>query len=121
MLEDRCNTVAHHRYVALIGLAGIRHVQAHHQLAALMSAQQIRHGGRQYNRVAARHATHLQLFVAIHDQQLDRAIATQLKGQAPGLLQLSSDQCGHGGGFAQQLGNRRLVVTVDLHLSPGVP
>ena len=35
--------------------------------------EQLVHRRRQHDRVAARHAAHLQLLVAIHDQQLDRA------------------------------------------------
>ncbi len=39
---------------------------------------------------------------------------------AAGLLQLAADQRGDGGGFAEQLGDRRLVVAAGLHLLPGL-
>jgi hypothetical protein len=60
------------------------------------------------------------LLVAVHDQQLDRAVAAQLQGQAAGLLELGGDQRGDGGGFAEQLGDGRLVVAAGLHLLPGI-
>jgi hypothetical protein len=120
MLENRRDAVADHRHEALIGLAGGRQVEAHHQLAALMAPSRVRHRRRQDDRIAARHAAHLQLLVAIHDQQLDRAVAAQLQGQAAGLLELAGDQRGDGGRFAEQLGDGRLVVAVDLHLLPGI-
>jgi hypothetical protein len=86
VLENGRHAVADQRHEALVGLAGAGQVEAHQQLAALMHAEQVRHRRRQDDRVAARHAAHLQLFVAVHDQQLDRAAAAQLQGQAPGCL-----------------------------------
>ena len=120
MFEDGGNAVADHRYEALPGMAGIRQVEADHQLPALVRTEQFRHRGGEDDRVAARHAAHLQLLVAIHHQQLDRAVAAQLQGQAAGLLELGADQRGDGGGLAEQLGDGRLVVAVNLHLLPGI-
>lgn len=120
MLEDGGDAVADHGHVALVGQAGSRHVQAHHQLATQMGAEQFLHRRRQDDRIAAGHAAHLQFFIAIHDQQLDRATTAQLQGQAPGLLELGGDQRGDGGCFAKQLGDRRLVVAVVLHVPPGI-
>ena len=101
MLKDCRNAVADQRYIALVGLAGGRQVEAHQQLPALMRAEEFRHRRRQHHRVAARHAAHLQLFVAIHHQQLDRTVAAQLQRQPARLLELGGDQRGDGGGFAQ--------------------
>ena len=60
------------------------------------------------------------MLVAIHHQQLDRAVAAQLQRQPARLLELGGDQRGDGGGFTQQLGDGGLVIAPGLHLLPGV-
>lgn len=120
VLENGRHAVAEQWHEALVGLAGGGQVEAHQQLAALMHTQQVGYRRRQDNRVAARHAAHLQLFVAVHDQQLDRAAAAQLQGQAPRLLELGGDQRRDGGRFAEQLGDGRLVIAPGLHALPGI-
>jgi len=120
VLENLGDAVTDHRHKALVRLAGIGHVEAHHQLAALMGAEQFGHRRGQDDRIAARHAAHLQQFVAIHHQQLNRPVTAQLQGQATRLLELAGNQCGDGSCFAEQLGDRRLIVAVDLHLLPNI-
>ena len=120
VLENGRDAVADHGNIALVGLARIRQVEAHHQLPPLVRTEQLGHGSGQDDRVAAGHAAHLQLLVAIHDQQLDRAVAAELQGQAAGLLELTGDERRDGGRFAEQLGDRRLVVAAGLHVLPGI-
>jgi len=84
-----------------------------------MCAEQFRNGRRQDHRIGAGHAAHLQGFIAVHDQQLHRATATQLQCQTAGLLQLAGDQRGDGCRFAQQLGDCRLIIAAGLHGLPG--
>ena len=112
-----CNALSAQWNEALVGLDQFRGIQT--QLQPPVAYQLIETIGSEWP-VCPGIGAQVEIRVTINDQQADRAMPLNLKGQSPRLLEIGGDQGGDGAHLAKQAGKRGRVVPILLQGAPDI-